>query len=627
MGILNLSQQSLAYKKYVANRSRRLKQIFWGFEVLLISFSFITFLSQQYLTSSILLFSCMPLLSVYFLLINEKVELGAIALFSFMLVISFGLIWAFNGLRDVAIMAIPVLLIFSAFLAKPKAFFALLLLSIINILAIGTVNYTGIYNHPEPGNTLSSAISWSILVLFLTASIRLLGLDLQRMSRRLSRQNKQVARSKAKAQYLIDHDLLTDLPNKTAAIQKLSEFVFSHGKTKHDCVMLLNLDNFKSVNDSMGHNFGDIYLIEISQRLNKTIGDYGELYHTGGDEFLVVIEATNDVVIRNLIDEIQRVLKTSHNIKGINVKSTTSIGIAKAINSDQTFEDLRLQASMALDKAKANGRNNYFYHNAKLDDDVLALAQLKNDLKDAINNDGLSIVFQPKISLKEKNVVGAEALVCWHHPTLGIITQKKLLLLAEQTGLILDIGDWAITNACSACDHWVSQGYDIPVAISAAVVQFSSGKIIDSVERNLMFTTLNGDHLELQVAEELFSDNSENLVSTLTILKAMGITIVIDNFGTGYSNLSNLKKYDINALKIDYSFIKNINDDYDNAIVRAIINIAKSLDIKVIAEGIETQEIIDTLTDMGSDIGQGYFWSKPLSEEAFINFLDADNNS
>jgi diguanylate cyclase (GGDEF)-like protein len=447
------------------------------------------------------------------------------------------------------------------------------------------------------------------------------------MSRRLSRQNKQVVISKAKAQYLIDHDLLTDLPNKTAANQKLSEFVFSHEKTKHDCVKLLNLDNFKSINDSMGHNFGDLYLIEISQRLHKTIRDHGELYHTGGDEFLVVIEATNDVAIRNLIDEIQKILKASHNINGINVKSTTSIGIAIAVNSDQTFEELRLQASKALDKAKANGRNNYFYHNAKLDGDALALAQLKNDLKDAINNDELSIVFQPKISLKEKKVVGAEALVCWDHPTLGIISQKKLLLLAEQTSLILDIGDWMITSACTACDRWVNQGYQIPVAISASVVQFSSGKIIDSVERNLMFTNLNGNHLELQVAEELFTDNSDNLLSTLTILKAMGINIVIDNFGTGYSNLSNLKKYDINALKIDHSFIKNINDNYDNAIVRAIINIAKSLDIKVIAEGIETQEIIDTLTDMGSDIGQGYFWSKPLSEEAFINFLDADSNS
>jgi EAL domain-containing protein (putative c-di-GMP-specific phosphodiesterase class I) len=142
-----------------------------------------------------------------------------------------------------------------------------------------------------------------------------------------------------------------------------------------------------------------------------------------------------------------------------------------------------------------------------------------------------------------------------------------------------------------------------------------------------MFTNLNGDHLELQVAEDLFADNSENLLSILTILKAMGINIVINNFGTGYSNLSNLKKYDINALKIDHSFIKNINDDYDNAIVRAIINIAKSLDIKVIAEGIEAQEMIDILNDMGSDIGQGYFWSKPLSEEAFINFLEVGNNS
>jgi diguanylate cyclase (GGDEF)-like protein len=625
MGIINLSQQSLAYEKYVTNRNRRLKQIFWGFEALLVSFSCINFLSQQYLISSILMLSCIPLFSVYFLLNSGKIELAATALFGFMLIISFGLIWVFNGLRDVSIMAIPALLIFSAFLAKPKVFFALLILAIINILAIGTVNHSGIYNHPEPGNTLSSAISWSILVLFLTASIRLLGVDLQRMSRRLSRQNKEVAISKTKAQYLIDHDLLTDLPNKSAANKKLSEFVFSHGKTKHDCLMLLNLDNFKSINDSMGHNFGDVYLIEISQRLNRTIGDCGELYHTGGDEFLVIIEATNDVLIRNLIDEIQRVLKASHNIKGINVKSTTSIGIAKALNSDQTFEELRLKASMALDKAKANGRNNYYYHNAKLDDDVLALAQLKNDLKDAINNEKLSIFFQPKISLKEKKIVGAEALVCWDHPTLSITTQKELLLLAEQTGLILDLGDWMITNACIACDNWVSQGYEIPVTITASVVQFSSGKIIDSVERNLMFSNLNGDHLELQVAEELFIDNSD-LLSTLTILKAMGIAIAIDNFGTGYSNLSNLKKYDINALKIDHSFIRNINDDYGNAIVRAIINIAKSLNIKVIAEGIEAQETIDTLNDMGSDIGQGFFWSKPLSEEEFINFLAVDNN-
>jgi len=627
MGILNLSQQSLAYERYVANRNRRLKQIFWGFEALLICFSLINFLYQEYLTSSILLFSSIPIFSVYFFLKSDKIEMAATALFGFMLIISLALIWTFNGLRDMAIMAIPVLLIFSAFLAKPKTFFALLVLAIINILAIGYVNYADIYNHPEPDNTLNSAISWSILVLFLTASIRLLGVDLQRMSRRLSRQNKQVMISKAKAQYLIDHDLLTDLPNKIAANKKLSEFVFSHGETKHDCVMLLNLDNFKSINDSMGHNFGDLYLIEISRRLNKTLRDHGELYHTGGDEFLVVIEATNDIAIRNLIDEIQKVLKASHNIKEVNVNSTTSIGVAIALNSDQTFEELRLQASMALDKAKANGRNNYFYHNAKLDEDALALAQLKNDLKDAINNDELSLVFQPKISLKEKKVVGAEALVYWHHPILGITAQQELLLLAEQTGLLLDIGDWIITNACTACDHWVSQGYEIPVAISAAVVQFSSGKIIDSVERNLMFTTLKGDLIELQVAEELFTDNSDNLLSTLTILKAMGITIVIDNFGTGYSNLSNLKKYNINALKIDHSFIKNIKDDYDNAIVRAIINIAESLDIKVIAKGIETQENIDILTDMGSDIGQGFFWSKPLSEEAFINFLYTEHNS
>lgn len=624
MGIINLSQQSPAYGKYVAHRNHRLTQIFWGFEALLISFSLINFLSGKHLISSVLLLCCIPVSAVYFLLKRDKIELGSTTLFSLMLIISFGLMWTFYGLRDISIMSVPVLLIFTAFLAKARVFDTLLILSIINVFAIGFVNFTGIYNHPEPNNTLASAISWSVLVIFLTASIRLLGLDLQRMSRRLSRQNKKVSVSRAKVQYLADHDLLTDLPNQVSAEKRLVKSIFSHQQEEHDCLMLLDLDNVKRINDSMGHNFGDKYIIEISQRLNNTVASNGDLYHIGGDEFLIIIEATNDTFIKNLVIRIQDTLHASHSISEIDVKSTTSIGIAIAHHSNQTFEDLRLQATMALDQVKTNGGNNYLYHNAKLDENALELAQLKNDLKNAINNDELSIAFQPKISLNDKKIIGAEALICWNHPTFGFINQNEFLLLVKKSGLDFDIGDWIISNACNACNHWVSLGHAIPVALSTSIIEFSSGRIIESVERNLMFTNLNGQHLELQVAEALFIEKSPNLFSTLTILKAMGITISIENFGTGYSNLSNLKNYDIDALKIGKSFVSNIDDDYDNAIVRAIINIAKSLDIKVIAEGISSKEAVATLTDMNSDIGQGCYWSQPLDEDTFIEYLQAE---
>jgi diguanylate cyclase (GGDEF)-like protein len=622
MDLTNINPQSIAYKQYIANRHRRLTQIFWGIEGLFIALSCIQILSQNYLTASILLSSCLPFFIVYFLLKAGRTDLAAIVIFSFLLIIIFGLVWQFYGLRDLSLMAIPVLLIFSAFLAKPKVFFIFLALAIINILAIGYVNYAGIYNHPEPGNSFTSAVSWSVLILFLTASIRLLGIDMQRMSKRLAKQNEYVEASRSKAQHLINHDILTDLPNKTAADDKLAQYVFAHDKVKHDCVMLLDLDNFKRINDSMGHNFGDQYLIEISQRLNSALDELGNLYHIGGDKFLVIIENTDDIAIRNLISDIQQCLKKSHIIGDINVKSTTSIGIATARDSDQTYEELRLQADIALGNAKARGRNSYCYHNPQFDEELVEHAQLQIDLKNAISNDELSIAFQPKISLTTNAIVGAEAVIRWTHPTRGAIDPKVFLLLAEKSGLIFDIGDWMIDKACIACNRWVNLGHEIPVAVSSSLVQFSSGKIIESVERNLMFTDLSGHHLELQVAEALFVDNSPNLISTLNILKTMGITIVINNFGTGYSNLGNLKKYDIDALKIDQSFIKNLDDNYDNAIVHAIINIAKGLDIKVIGEGIEVTETIDILSGMGCDIGQGQFWSKALTADHFIEFLE-----
>jgi diguanylate cyclase (GGDEF)-like protein len=622
MDLTNINQQSIAYKQYIANRHRRLMEIFWGIEGLFVALSCIAIYSQSYLVAAILLSSCVPFFIVYFILKVGKTDLAAVIIFSFILIITFGFGWQFYGLRDLSLMAIPVLLIFCAFLANPKVFFIFLGLAIINILAIGYVNHTEIYNHPEPGNSFSYAISWSVLVIFLTASIRVLGIDMQRMSIRLAKQNERLDSYRSKAQHLLNHDILTNLPNKAAADDKLEQYVFAHDKVNHDCVMLLDLDNFKSINDSMGHNFGDQYLIEISQRINSAIGDIGNLYHIGGDKFLVILENIDDIAIRNLVSDIQQCLKKFHVIGDINVKSTTSIGIAVARDSDQTYEELKLQADIALGKAKASGRNSYSYHNPQFDEELLEHAQLQIDLKDAISNDELSIAFQPKISLTTNAIVGAEAVIRWIHPTRGSIDPKVFLLLAEKSGLIFDIGDWMIDKACSACNRWVNLGHEIPVSVSSSLVQFSSGKIIESVERNLMFTDLNGRHLEIQVAEALFVDNSPTLISTLNILKTMGITIVIDNFGTGYSNLGNLKKYDIDALNIHQSFIQNLDDNYDNAIVHAIINIAKGLDIKVIGEGIETTEAIVILREMGCDIGQGNFWSKELAEDEFIEFLE-----
>ncbi len=426
-------------------------------------------------------------------------------------------------------------------------------------------------------------------------------------------------------QYLANYDSLTQLPNRALCMDRIRYALKRSARTRtYAAVLFLDLDHFKDVNDSLGHAVGDELLKATSKRLKEILREEDTLARLGGDEFVIIlneVEDTEDII--TVVEKIVDSFGQHFNLSNFVVNSTVSIGVCVYPNDGNDVDELMKAADAAMYKAKEVGRNTYAFYESEMNEVALRRHRIANDLRSAIDKGELSLVYQPQVDIARGKVIGAEALLRWTHSELGFISPGEFVPVAENTGLIKQIGMWVIDSACAEMKKWRSQGFEeFKVAVNLSAVQFRQTDLPESISETLRKHNLPPHSLELEITESMLMRDVEQAIKTLQRMKRMGLQIAIDDFGTGYSSLSYLRRFPLDSLKIDRTFIDEVCiDPDDTAITLAIISMAKSLRLKVVAEGVETHQQWEFLVDHNCDEIQGYLISKGLPSNEFMTFI------
>jgi diguanylate cyclase (GGDEF)-like protein/PAS domain S-box-containing protein len=420
------------------------------------------------------------------------------------------------------------------------------------------------------------------------------------------------------------HDQLTDLPNRYLLREKLNESIkASRQNNCHFALLFLDLDRFKAINDTMGHEVGDKVLIEIAERLKTCVHEKDIISRYGGDEFSILLPDTGEQRASEVAGQIITKLSLPLTFHHHELLVTPSIGVAVFPTHGESFDTLIKNADLAMYHAKSLGRNNFQFFNEELNKHAQHELDMEVNLRKAIEQNQFVLFYQPQVNLENNEIYGAEALIRWIHPEKGIIPPAAFIPLAEETGVIIPMGEWAIRTACQENKKWQDAGYSpVMVSVNISAKQFFQSNLVEIVETALSETGLHPNYLELEITESITMD-VERSIKTLLELQRIGVKVSIDDFGTGYSSLNYLKRLPIDKLKIDQSFIRECpNDINSNTLVRTIIIMAHLLKMKVIAEGVESEEQVSFLLGQGCKEAQGYFFSKPLPVSEFVtNYL------
>ncbi len=435
----------------------------------------------------------------------------------------------------------------------------------------------------------------------------------------------------AELNHRANHDALTDLPNRTLFEDRLSQALVNAQRNRQMvAVLFLALDRFKKVHDTLGHALGCRLLQDVAHRLTKSANEGSTVARFEGDEFGLLLTQVGRPDVNDIVETISQVnesLKLPFALDDNEVFITTSIGASLYPVDGEDVATLLKNAGAALYRAKEQGGNNYQFYTADMNAKALKRLTLENNLRRALEREEFELHYQPQISTFSGRVSGVEALVRWKHPELGLVSPSEFIPLAEDTGLIVQIGEWVLRSACEHCKKWQDEGFgSLSVAVNISARQFQQQELSDVVARILVDTRLDPHCLELELTESSIMKNAESAVVMLDKLKRMGVRISIDDFGTGYSSLGYLKRLPIDLLKIDSSFVRDVTSDSDDAIlVEAIVSLAHNLGLKVIAEGVETEEQLSFLSQLECDAWQGFLYSKPVPSHALIELLRAGN--
>jgi diguanylate cyclase (GGDEF)-like protein len=452
--------------------------------------------------------------------------------------------------------------------------------------------------------------------------------ELLREKRRYKEQLEELLQQRtAEVDWLAYYDTVTQLPNRALFEDRLTQACSIAKSTGQSLgVLFISLDQFKKVNDSLGHGPGDSLLHEFAERLKSCISKSDTVARFGNDEFALLktqIDGTNDVI--ETIGSLSQVLKFSFDLPGHELYATASVGISMFPIDGEDCQTLLKNAGAALYKAKKSGGANYQFFTADMHDLATRRLALETNLRRAIQNEEFLIHYQPRVSVDSLAITGVEALVRWQHPQFGLISPSEFIPLAEDTGLIVPIGEWVLRQACEQNRRWQDEGFaPIQVAVNISGRQFHDRDLSQTVIRILNESGLAPHHLELELTESSIMQSEDFAANVLTRWRNMGINISIDDFGTGVSSLASLKRLPIGALKIDQSFVRDATTDPDDAaIVMAIITLAHNLRLRVVAEGVETEEQLRFLQLLRCDEIQGYFFSKPLPAETLVSLFDS----
>ncbi len=431
-----------------------------------------------------------------------------------------------------------------------------------------------------------------------------------------------------KMTYLAEHDFLTDLPNRLLLTDRITQALNAASRKKTKAALLFfDIDHFKKINDTLGHEVGDQLLKLLSRKLQACLRNTDTISRQGGDEFLIFLpEIADDYAPAEVAEKLLTATSSNFTIGKHDLQITASIGISVYPDDGETVDILTMNADAAMYHGKNSGRNNYQFFTLAMSERVAAQVELENNLQKALKRDEFILLYQPKVSIKTGRIVGAEALIRWKHPEWGMITPDRFIPVAEDSGLIKSIGKWVLREACSQNRIWQDAGLRaIPIAINVSAVELRQKGYMQDVTKILLQSGIAPEHLELEITESIAIEGQAEAIADLNALREMGVRLSVDDFGTGYSSLSYLKRLPVNSIKIDKSFIRDISlDQNDAAIVTAIIKMAQSLNLIVIAEGVETKEQLSFLKTQNCDEMQGYFFSKPVLPEEFAILLEKE---
>lgn len=426
-------------------------------------------------------------------------------------------------------------------------------------------------------------------------------------------------------QRLAHFDSLTSLPNRALYCDRLSQTLLKAAREKQQvAVLFVDLDHFKDINDTLGHRTGDLLLKDVAVRLQKIIRASDTVARMGGDEFTIFQQDVKDSRNAGLVaKKIVESLSQPYLVEGREIFITASVGITMFPDDGATVDELLRNADTAMYYAKDSGKDMFKFFTQEMNVSVRDRLTLQNSLRRALERDEFILYYQPKMDIASRQVTGVEALLRWLHPQEGMILPGRFIPQAEETGLIIPIGEWVLRTACRQIKEWQAKGHpSIRIAVNVSASQFKRQNFAETVTGILEETGISPLFLELELTESAIMQNIDSSVEILNSLKAMGIQISIDDFGTGYSSLSYLRRFPIDYIKIDRSFIVNFTSNSDDrAIVTAIIAMARSLGLKIIAEGVETEEQLAILSELGCHEMQGYLYSKPLPPSLLFNFL------
>ena len=433
----------------------------------------------------------------------------------------------------------------------------------------------------------------------------------------------------AQIEHLVNYDPLTGLPNRVALEAALAGALVRAEHQMHKlAVLFLDLDNFKTINDSLGHSVGDQLLCEVADRLRAACRESDRIARLGGDEFVIIFDAITEVdEISHLAQTILKSINQPYRIDTHELHTSPSMGISLFPDDGCDVSTMMRHADTAMYYAKSAGRNCYQYFSEPMNDAANKRLHLENELWRALAENQLTLHYQPQVDLFSGKVVGVEALIRWNHPERGMIPPVEFIPVAEECGLILPIGHWVLVTACRQAKEWLDAGTDIgEMAVNISAHQFRQPEFAESVRQVLSDTGLSGERLELEITESAVMSSADTAIQTLHQLKAMGVKLAIDDFGTGYSSLSYLRRFPVDRLKIDRSFVTDIDSDVDAAsLVTAIITLGRSLGLRLVAEGVETSGQADFLRDQSCERVQGFHFYRPSSAEDALKILQKEH--
>jgi diguanylate cyclase (GGDEF)-like protein len=449
----------------------------------------------------------------------------------------------------------------------------------------------------------------------------------------------QLKKAEEEIRFLAFYDGLTGLANRMLFMDRLDQVIKdSTRKKKRFALLFLDLDNFKRINDSLGHHIGDLLLKKVSDNIKKSIRNSDSasrmsdqagqketvIARLGGDEFTILAADIDDpesaaLIARRLLGKVPEV----YNFGGHDVSITTSIGISVFPEDGDQADVLLKNADTAMYHAKNEGKNTYQFFTDSMNQAVLERFSIDRDLRKALQRNELVLHYQPQIDMSNRKVVGAEALIRWHHPNRGMIPPDKFVPIAEETGIIIDINKWVLGEACRQAEQWIQDNFQpITVAVNLSGYKLASQNIIQSIESALFQTQFDARHIEIEITENILIQDTDGAVSTLNKIKDLNLRIAMDDFGTGYSSLSYLTTFPVDTIKIDRSFVMGCTSQSNNlVIIKAIIAMGHSLGKKIVAEGIETEEQYHLLKELGCDEAQGYYFSHPVPPKEFARLL------